>query len=275
MLNVKCPVCQLELEGDFELTEEVKCPSCLATFVPSRIRPSCEGEFKPPRKNISSQPCRPSLKNCHHALHEMGLIVLAILAILGEFILFGINFLLVKAGTGLRTAPALSVFMFFSIVVWTWKSIVRKSKQTERLVDEPRPQSVSIGCFLTGLAFSAEWLVMFIAIIVNKQSIEFVESSNDVLLGLSIPWFLAKTMVALVLALILWRMSARSLYARSAFNACFMIPVPLALLTYLVLLKSGKIFVVLFLLKWILVGIALILVNSSEADKWFGKMKKV
>ena len=90
MLNVKCPVCQLELEGDFELTEEVKCPSCLATFVPSRILqhpiaecavvrsvtcpycqatlegafnpdemlrcPSCEGEFKPPRKNISSQP---------------------------------------------------------------------------------------------------------------------------------------------------------------------------------------------------------------------------
>ena len=38
MNTVQCPICSLLLEGDFEDTDEVKCPSCLATFVPSRIR---------------------------------------------------------------------------------------------------------------------------------------------------------------------------------------------------------------------------------------------
>ena len=309
MPNVKCPVCQLELEGEFELTEEVQCPSCLATFVPSRVLkqpiaecavvrsvtcpycrttlkgafnsdemlrcPSCEGEFKPPRKNAAAQLQQPSLKNCQHALREAGLMVLAILAILGECVFFGIIFMLVKAGTGLRTAPALSGIMLFAMAGWTWKSITGKCKQPTTIKNEPRPQSVGIGCLLTALSFSFEWLVMFICIVTSEESYGFVEFSKEVVLTPSIPWFAAKTMVAVVVALMLWRMSARSINARIAFNTCFGCLVPLAIVTYLVLLKSGKIVVFLYLLKWLLVGVSLILVNSAEASRWFGKTKRI
>ena len=97
MNNIRCPVCQLNLEGDFEVTEEVKCPSCSSTFVPARIMghresspspivrsvscpycdtllegvfspgemlrcPACGGEFRPPKRSILKTEQKSSLE---------------------------------------------------------------------------------------------------------------------------------------------------------------------------------------------------------------------
>ena len=57
MKSVRCPVCQLNLEGDFELTEEVKCPSCLATFVPARILEQRKSSPSPMVRSVSCPYC--------------------------------------------------------------------------------------------------------------------------------------------------------------------------------------------------------------------------
>lgn len=89
MNSVQCPICGLQLEGDFEDTDEVKCPSCLATFVPSRIRHTTVAKSR--TNSIPQQTHYPQANR--GPSRPPSLIWAFIMGLVGEFLVAGLAFL--------------------------------------------------------------------------------------------------------------------------------------------------------------------------------------
>lgn len=179
MNSVQCPICGLQLEGDFEDTDEVKCPSCLATFVPSRIRRTTVVSVAS-RKPEPSAPRRQSKPPVDRGPSRPTPLIWAFaIGLVGEFFLA-----LLATALGSKAALAIAVVFWYPLLIGvfrgssvergflTFLSIIRIGWQLVQLylfIVGSRTGQIGIGGALVHIVYIAYQIL--IVCLINMESV--------------------------------------------------------------------------------------------------------